>query len=135
MRHTYLLHFLIYTLMTGVATINPTSLFGPSLFPLRNTPNGRRLTILTTSPDPLSPYVMYDMILLRQSTVGNFLQSRKACWVRAGKVFFNIETYNSQSQPRNTEQEAGVTLVSMIFSSIINLLLLLLLLLVHTPWA
>jgi hypothetical protein len=121
--------------MTGVATINPTSLFGPSLFPLRNTPNGRRLTILTTSPDPLSPYVMYDMILLRQSTVGNFLQSRKDCWVRAGKVFFNIETYNSQSQPRNTEQEAGVTLVSMIFSSIINLLLLLLLLLVHTPWA
>jgi hypothetical protein len=32
---------------------------------------------------PIFPYILYDTILLRQSTVGNFLQPRKNYWVLA----------------------------------------------------
>ena len=41
---------------------------------------------------PLFPYVMYDMILLRQSTVGNFLQSRKDYWVRAQADILSVSS-------------------------------------------
>src|SRR3984957_8198384 len=38
------------------------------------------------------PYSMYDMILLWQSTVGNFLQSRKDYWVRAQADIFSVNS-------------------------------------------
>jgi uncharacterized protein DUF6570/helitron helicase-like protein len=41
---------------------------------------------------PIFPYVLYDMILLRQSTVGNFLQSRKDYWVHAQADIFSVSS-------------------------------------------
>jgi hypothetical protein len=41
---------------------------------------------------PIFPYAMYDMILLRQSTVGNFLQSRKDYWVRAQADILSVSS-------------------------------------------
>ena len=41
---------------------------------------------------PLFPYTIYDMILLRQSTVGNFLQSRKDYWVRAQADILSVNS-------------------------------------------
>ena len=41
---------------------------------------------------PIFPYVLNDMILLRQSTVGNFLQSRKAYWAHAQADILSISS-------------------------------------------